>query len=258
MIAHRRLDIGCRLRSKPRARFVLLVLAAAVTATSAGENAVQRARWLFNHRHVAPGYELEAWQILADYRSVFPLDTAALALWCQVNEDLGDNSRRKAGKVRYYKIAEVAADTLRAKAPDNAAGHFWWAAARGNRALAQGIPAAILAAPSVMRELKRAIALDASFPLPYAVLGVLYRDLPYLAGGNLSVARRYFEAGLVQAPNFTLLRLELARLDIRERRYSDARCQLDTLLSTEQPYLETAFLINDRPLAESLLAEIRD
>ena len=51
--------------------------------------------------------------------------------------------------------------------------------------------------------------------------------------------------------------LELARLDIKEGLYGSARDQLDRLLGTEHPYFESAFVLNDRPAAESLLTQIR-
>jgi hypothetical protein len=218
-----------------RARFFLALLVAAVTVAMAGGNAVQRARYLFDHRHLDSTYTLRAWQILADHRLTAPLDTAALVLWCAVNVELGDDSPLKSEQEHYYRIAEAAADTLRATCPNSAAGHFWWAAAHGDRTLAQGIPEALLAVPAVIREMERAIDLDPGFPLPYVVLGMLYRDIPAVAGGDWSRSRRYFETGLEQAPNLTLLRLELARLDIREGMYGDARNQLDVLLSTEHP-----------------------
>jgi len=240
-----------------RTSFIVVLLALAVVGAAAEDNAVQRARYLFDHRHLEPWYEAEAWRILADYRAIFPLDAEAIDLWCQVSEDLGDNTADRAKKEYYYRVAEAAADTLRSEFPSIAAGHFWWAAAHGKRALARGRAAAILTAPTVIGEFKRAIALDPGFPLPYAVLGVLYRDLPLLAGGSRARSRSYLMAGLEQAPNLTLLRLELARLDMQERRYTDARRQLEMILSTERPYFEAAFVVNDRPLAESLLAEIR-
>jgi hypothetical protein len=240
-----------------RTRGLLVILTAAVAAGWAGETAVQRARYLFDNRHLDSGYTLRAWQVLADYRSKAASDTAALALWCQVNVELGDDSPRKSEQEHYYQIAEVAADTLRTTCPNSAAGHFWWAAAHGDRALAQGIPEVLLAAPSVIREMERAIDLDPAFPLPYAVLGMLYRDLPTVVGGDWSRSRRYLEDGLEQAPNLTLLRLELARLDVKEGLFGEARDQLGVLLSTEYPYFESAFVLNDRPEAESLLAQIR-
>jgi hypothetical protein len=238
-----------------RARLLLVLLAAAMAV--AAETPVQHARYLFDQRHLTPGFTAWAWQILADYRPTAPLDTAALALWCQVNVEMGDDNELKAVQERYYRIAEAAADTLRTTYPNNAAGHFWWTAAHGDRALAQGIPEALLALPAVIHELERAITSDPGFPLPYAVLGILYREIPAVAGGDWSRSRRYFEAGLRQAPNLTLLRLELARLDIRERLYGQARDQLDLLVGTQHPYFEAAFVLNDRPGAESLLAQIR-
>jgi hypothetical protein len=234
-------------------------LAAAVPALAAANagGATERARYYFDHRHLVPGYTGVAWQILADFRPTAPLDESALALWCQINVEIGDDSPQKADKEHYYRLAEAAAETLRTIYPDDAPGHFWWAAAHGDYALAQGIPQALLALLPVVHEMEHAIALDSSFPLPYAILGIVYRELPSVAGGDWARSKLYFEAGLSRAPDFTLLRLELARLDIREGLYSNARDQLDWLLSTEHPYFESAFVLNDRPAAESLLAQIR-
>jgi hypothetical protein len=237
----------------------MFFLSAAVPATAATSTggAIERARYFFDHRHLVPGYTFMAWQTLADFRPTVPVDESGLALWCQVNVELGDDSPQKADKEYYYRIAEAAAETLRTFYPSDPAGHFWWAAAHGDCALAQGIPEALLALPSVMHEMEHAIALDSSFVLPYAVLGIVYRELPSVAGGDWSRSRRYLEAGLVRSPNMTLLRLELARLDIKEGLYGAGRDQLDRLLSTEHPYFESAFVLNDRPAAESLLAQIQ-
>ena len=219
--------------------------------------AVERARYFFDQRYLVPAYTQAAWLTLADYRSAAPRDTAALALWCEVNVELGDDSQQKAEKERYYGIAETAADSLRALCPSSASGCFWWAAARGDYALAQGIPEAMIVLPSVIHEMEHALALDSGFVLPYAILGIVFRELPSVTGGDWIRSRRYFETGLRQSPDFTLLRLELARLDIKEGLYGQARNELDRLLSTQQPYMRAAFVLNDRPAAESLLAQLR-
>jgi hypothetical protein len=250
------------LRPASAARLLWVCLAIVVTAAPApatpnSGSATERAQYLFDHRHLFSGYTSAAWQVLADYRPTAPLDQSALALWCEVNVELGDDSRGKADKENYYRAAETAAETLCTFYPNDPAGHFWRAAAHGDYALAQSIPEALLALPSVMRGMERAIALDSNFVLPYAILGIVYRELPSVAGGDWTRSRRYFETGLGHAPSFTLLRLELARLDIREGLYGDARAQLDRLISTTRPYYEAAFVLNDRPAAESLLTQIR-
>jgi len=249
---------GWRIPARPLLSWVVLLATAApaLTAASTG-GATERAQYFFDHRHLVPGFTLLAWSTLAVFRPTAPVDESALALWCQVNVELGDDSPQKADKEHYYRLAVAAAETLRTIYPDDAAGHFWWAAAHGDYALAQGIPEALLALPSVVHEMEHAVALDSSFPLPYAILGIVYRELPSVAGGDWARSKRYFEAGLGRAPDFTLLRLELARLDIKEGLYGSARDQLDRLLGTEHPYFESAFVLNDRPAAESLLTQIR-
>lgn len=235
----------------------ILLMASVPAIAAQSDAAVERARYFFDQRYLVSGYTRVAWQVLADYRATAPQDESALALWCQVSVELGDDSQQKAEKERYYGIAQAAAETLRTLNPKDAAGWFWEAAAHGDYALEQGMPQALLALPSVVRDMEYALTLDSSFVLPYPVLGIVFRELPSVAGGDWARSRRYFETGLRQSPDFTLLRLELARLDMKEGLYGQARNELDRLLSTQQPYMEAAFVLSDRPAAESLLAQLR-
>ncbi len=243
-----------------RIRMVVCAAALAARAVLAGsgiEQATAQAQYLFDHRYMDSTYTATAWRVLAAARPLAPQDERGLALWSQVSVEMGDDSRSNADKEYYYRIAEQAAETLRTLYPWDPAGHFWWAAAHGERMLVQGIPQAMIALPSVVREMERTLQLDSGFVFPYAVLGVLYRELPAIVGGSDERSRRYFETGLRHAPNFTLLELELARLNAKEGRYSEARAGLEDVLSAKNPLYEAAYVLNDRPVADSLLTSIR-
>jgi len=220
------------------------------------EKTTAEAQYLFDHRYIDSTYCATAWRLLGAARRLAPKDERGLALWSQVCLEMGDDSHANADKEHYYGLAEQAAETLRTLYPWDPAGHFWWAAAHGERMLVQGIPQALIALPAVVREMELTLQLDSGFVFPYAVLGVLYRELPAIVGGSDERSRRYFETGLRHAPNFTLLELELARLNAKEGRYSEARAGLENVLSAKDPLYEAAYVLNDRPMADSLLARI--
>lgn len=236
---------------------VEVMLALGAPAVTGIEKATAEAQYLFDNRYLDSTYTAKAWRLLGASRSLAPEDERAMALWCQVCLELGDDSQSNANKDHYYGLAEQAAETLRTRYPWDPAGHFWWAAAHGERMLVQGIPQAMLALPAVIREMELTLQLDSGFAFPYAVLGVLYRDLPAVVGGSYERSRSYFETGIRHAPNFTLLELELARLDAKEGRYSEARAGLENVLWTQNPLYESAYILNDRPEADSMLAAIR-
>ena len=238
-------------------RIVVCALVLAVRGVHAGssvEQAMTEAQYLFDHRYIDSTYTATAWRLLRSTRWLAPEQERGLALWSQVSLEMGDDSRSNADKEHYYRVAEQAAETLRTLYPQDPAGHFWWAAAHGERMLVQGIPEAMVSLPAVVREMEYTIQLDSGFVFPYAVLGVLYRDLPVVAGGSYARSRLYFDTGLRHAPNFTLLDLELARLDAKEGRYSDARARLEDVLACRDPLYEAAYFLNDKPEADSMLA----
>ena len=74
----------------------------------------------------------------------------------------------------------------------------------------------------------------------------------------LSARSSTFEAGIETNPNYTVLRLDLARALVRLGREDDAVAQLDTLLTTSEPYPPCDFALFDRPEAEKLLSQLRD
>lgn len=233
------------------------MLAGIARAAGVVDKTMARAQYLFDHRHVDTTYTDSAWYLAAAVHSLAPDNEQGLALWSQVNVEMGDDSRSNADREYYYRLAEKGAETLRTRYPLDPAGHFWWAAAHGERMLVQGIPEAMIALPSVVREMEHTLQLDSAFVFPYAVLGVLYRELPAVAGGSYARSRLYFETGLRHAPNFTLLDVELARLDARQRRYADARALLEDVLLCKDPLYEAAYFLNDKPEADSMLAAVR-
>ena len=239
--------------------FLFFIISSSVLAYPVSFEAVlQKGEDFFSRRYLDSTYTDSAYQLLAAARPQYPDDEHGLALWSQVGIEMGDDAIRNADKIAYYTIAQHAAETLKMINSDNPAGHFWWASAYGMVGLTQGTLNALFRVPAVKNELKMTLELDSNFVLAYAILGILYRELPAVVGGDFAVSRYYFETGLARDSTFTLLRLELARLEIKEGHWAAAHQQLEELLATEKPRYQAAFVMNDQPEALKLLAEIKN
>jgi tetratricopeptide (TPR) repeat protein len=235
-----------------------LIIGAATLQAENIDSVNDEVEYLFTHTHIKRSYSDSALKLLAAARPGDPTNERALALWCQLNQDLGDNTSDKGEKLHIYGRVLAAAETLRTLDSMNPDGHFWWAVTYGDIGMAEGLVQSIGRLSPVKHELVRTIELDSNYAFAYAILAMLYRDLPGIGGGSLSKSRAYFDEGIARAPNFTLLRLELAKLDIKEGRWTDARDQLNQLLACQDPVNIAAFFINDKPKAESLLVQIQN
>jgi tetratricopeptide (TPR) repeat protein len=106
------------------------------------------------------------------------------------------------------------------------------------------------------RSYQRVIELDSGYALAWYALGRLYAELPAVLGGDLDLAEQYLRHGLAADPSYTTIRLELARVCVRQQRRDEARRELETLLATGQPTDPAEFVLDDRPAALGLLKSL--
>jgi tetratricopeptide (TPR) repeat protein len=169
---------------------------------------------------------------------------------------LGDDAPGREEKRDWYVKARAAADTLRRLNPKSPDGYMWWATAQGRIGQLDGIVSSAHMIDDLKREYQRALELDSGYALAWYALGRLYAELPSLLGGSLNRAEEYLRHGLAADPNYTLIRLELARVCVRQQRRDEARRELETLLATSQPTDPAEFVLDDRPAALELLESL--
>jgi len=112
--------------------------------------------------------------------------------------------------------------------------------------------------PGLKLAFNRTIELDPKYAVAYDALGVMYYELPGFAGGSLARSEDFLAKGIAVDPDYTLLRLDLAKVYMREKRWADARSQLNALLGTKEPTYPADFVLDDKPEAEELLRQIKD
>ena len=232
----------------------LLVLRT-TAATDAGP-ACERASYLLCHQHLNQTWFDSTRAIVAGIRQRDPGNEAGLCLWARILLQLGDEAPGREEKRSWYVKARAAADTLRRWNPENPDGHMWWATAQGKIGQLDGIVSSVGMVGDLKRSYGRVLELDSGYALAWYALGRLYTELPSLFGGNLSRAEEYLRRGLAADPNYTIIRLELARVYVRRQRPEEARRELQTLLATGQPTNPTEFVHDDRPAALQLLKSL--
>ena len=239
----------------------LLAAAACLAPALAGPHAdsvCDQAWYLQFHRHQNRARLDSAYHLLADLRQAEPANERCLYLWSRIHIQRGDDAATKADKLRLYARAKAIADTLLGLNDRNADAHCWWGVAEGRIGQTRGVLNSLFMVPGLKRAFGRALELNPRHPTALDASGVLYYELPAFAGGNLTRSEEYLLRGIEADPNYTLLRLDLARVHVRQRRYVAARTQLNALLATRNPTYPADTELDDAPEARALLAEIKD
>jgi len=236
----------------------VLLLAAIVSAALAGsgDSVGGRAEYMFFNRHLNPTWLDSAYNLLAAAHAANPKQERYLYLWCRVHVQKGDNASTKADKLSYYGRAKAIAETLIAQNDESDEGHCWWGVAQGRIGQTRGVLNSLFMVPGVKRAFGRALELNPKHPTALDAFGVLYYELPGFAGGDLGKSADYFRRGIESAPNYTVLRLDLAKVYVRQKRWDAARAQLDSLLSTAQPKYPADAELDDKPEARQLLEQM--
>ncbi len=215
-----------------------------------------RAEFFLFNRHLNSTYLDSAYQLLAQIRTQDRRNERALYLWSRIHTQFGDDAKLKSEKIRYYERAKAVAESLKAINPKNPDGYMWWGIAQGKIGQTRGVLNSLFMVPGLKKVFTKVLELEPKYPTAYDALGVLYYELPKFAGGDLKKSEEYLIKGLAIDPNYTLIRLDLAKVYLKQGRYSEAEEQLRLLLKTTNPTYPADFFLEDKPEAERLLKEI--
>lgn len=220
------------------------------------DSACSRAEFLLFNRHQNRTWLDSAYRVLASAHRADPANERCLYLWSRVHIQLGDDAKSSAEKLRLYTLSRAVAETLITRNERNPLGHTWWAVAHGRIGQTRGVLNSLFMVPALRKAINRAIELDPAQPTALDVLGVLHYELPGFAGGDLYKSEQFLQRGIAADPSYTLLRLDLAKVYIRQKRWVGARTQLERLIATKQPTYPADYALDDKPEAESLLRSI--
>ncbi|MGQ9707348.1 MAG: tetratricopeptide repeat protein [bacterium] len=215
-----------------------------------------RAQYLLFNRHLNPGFLDSAYKLLAAAHQTNPRHERTLYLWSRIHTQLGENEKDRNRKIRLFERAKAIAETLQLVNDKNPDGYMWWAIAQGRIGQTRGVLNSLFMVSSLKRAFNKVIELDPRYPTAYDALGVLYYELPSFAGGDLKRAEGYLIQGLKLDPNYTCIRLDLARVYLKQGRKEHARQELLLVINTPKPTYPADFFLDDKPEAEKILQEI--
>ncbi len=234
----------------------LLLLAALVTL--AGAATADRAEYMFFNRHLNRTWLDSAYNMLAQLHTATPKDEHLLYLWSRIHIQKGDDAKTKAEKLTHFGRAKAIAETLIALNDKNDDGHCWWGVAQGRIGQTRGVLNSLFMVSGLKKAFGRAIDLNPKHPTALDAMGVLYYELPGFAGGDLAKSEQYYKRGIESAPTYCLIRLDLAKVYIRQKRWFAARTQLNSLLATSDPLYTADAELDDKPEARQLLKQIEN
>jgi len=143
-------------------------------------------------------------------------------------------------------------------APQSAEAHLWYAINLGRWAEAKGFLRAAMALSTVKEEVETILRLDPRSVEGHALAGSLARDLPGFLGGSPARAEEEFRRALDLDSHRAGVRVELARLYIKVKRYADARRELQQAIEERAPSDLPYWTLRAEPEARALLESIRD
>jgi tetratricopeptide (TPR) repeat protein len=237
---------------------ILLALVAAVALAGSADSLCDRAEYIFFNRHLNPTWLDSAYNLLAAAHKVSPTDEHLLYLWSRIHIQKGDDARMKGEKLSNFGRAKAIAETLIALNDRNDEGHCWWGVAQGRIGQTRGVLSSLFMVSGLKKAFGSAIELNPKHPTALDAFGVLYYELPGFIGGSLAKSEEYFKRSIESAPNYTLARLDLAKVYVKQKRWVAARAQLDSLLATTDARYPADAELDDKPEARELLEQIKD
>ena len=146
---------------------------------------------------------------------------------------LGDQTKDEKERDAAFREGIEAGEMAVRAAPAKPESHFWLGANYGGFAQTQGPLAGLSYADKLRQEMEAAQKLDEDLygGSTYMALGRLDLELPGWLGGDRQRALATLEKGLQFGPQNTLLRLQLAKAYLANKRSADARKQLNFILS---------------------------
>jgi tetratricopeptide (TPR) repeat protein len=174
-----------------------------------------------------------------------------------VGELTGPGQRQK-----YYKKGRAYAEMLLKEQPSRVEGHYWLALHLCGLADTGGAMQGRRLLPRIMAELERARSLDESYDQAgsHRVLGRIYFEAPAwpLSVGDLQKSLAHLSRAVTLAPENSTNHLYLAETLLRLHRETQARQELERVLTSSRHALPPQGLEDDRREARRLLQKTVD
>jgi len=191
-------------------------------------------------------------EVLADN----PSDAEACWRMARVYCDAGDRKTEKADKLATYQTAMGYAEKAKTSSPTLAEAWYWYAVSMGRVGQTKGMLNAMSLAVPVRDAFLKTVELNPRHIGALFGLGMWYKEVPGVAGGDMEKSISYFNKILAVDPIYTEVYVRLGEIYIKRGEYATARTCLEKCLAVTVPTYPAAFASNDKPRAQKLLAQI--
>lgn len=235
----------------------LLFLAGLPVVAQGASPLVADLAWTFTHYHEDPA-RLDALRTgLAEAAHTDPdvPNLVALAQACFLWGDIRAATTER--KLQAFDQGRQAGEQAIEKAPENASAHLWFSINLGRWAQTKGVLRSLFLLPILKEEIATILRLDSTLAGVYVLAGNVYAEVPAFFGGSLSTAERMFRDGLRHDPQFTALRVGLAKTLVKEGRPTDAVQELTRVLAEQHPENPAEWTVKDVPEARVLLGQLQ-
>jgi tetratricopeptide (TPR) repeat protein len=231
-------------------------LVAMLAASATAQSPIDAVRPLFAGYHEDVGRLERARDLLqaAAERGASAEVLSALArAWFLLGEF---HARTERDKLAAYEQGREAGRRAVAAAPQSEDAHVWYALNSARWAGTRGIMRAVAVLPTLREGASTILALNPASVEGHTLAGGLAAELPAILGGDRTRAETHFRKALDTDPRRTGTRVELARLYIATRRYTDAQRELERVVSERTPSDLPYWTLSDYPRARALLMSI--
>ena len=172
-------------------------------------------------------------ELLKRARAVAPANYEATWRMARQAYTLGDGSQDDNEREALFREGIEAGDVAVRVEPSKPEGHFWLGANYGGLAKTEGPLVGLSDADKLRHEMEAAQTINASLydGSTYMVLGRLDLELPEWLGGDRQRALTTLEKGLQYGAQNPMLRLQLAKAYLANKKPDDARKQLNFILA---------------------------
>ena len=222
------------------------------------DSLIDHANELYETRHLEGRNLDESASILEGIVENDPKNVRALYELSKVCYQLGDRAEDKGDKIDYYEkgrdLGSNAAE-LDDESPD---AHFWYMVNVGRIGQTKGVLNSLFLVPTVKSEIAKVLELDPQHTGALNAHAMLYYELPGILGGNLNKSIESLDKGIALDSNYALLHVDMAKVYMKKKDYEKARWYLNKVLEIETPTYEADYVLDDKPEALELLAEIEN
>jgi tetratricopeptide (TPR) repeat protein len=141
--------------------------------------------------------------------------------------------------------------------PKNALARLWYAINGARWGQTKGIVRSLFMLPTLKEEIRILLELAPDVAAVYALAGNVDYEVPGPLGGDIARAETAFRKGLDLDPNFTGIRVGLAKVLIKTNRLPEARRELQAVLDAKEPSNVADWTVKDTADARRLLDSTR-